>query len=53
MNDLAGTGGLIYEKIEGSALTTDGDIYIINDNDGVDDNSGENQLINLGNATAQ
>ena len=53
MNDLANTGGLIYEKIEGSALTTDGDIYIINDNDGVDDNSGENQLINLGNATAQ
>ena len=29
MNDLADTGGLIYEKIEGSALTTDGDIYII------------------------
>ena len=53
VSDLANTGGLIYEKIEGSALTTDGDIYIINDNDGVDDNSGENQLINLGNATAQ
>lgn len=48
MDDLAAPGGLIYEKIEGSAVTTDGDVYIINDNDGVDDNSGETQLINLG-----
>jgi hypothetical protein len=26
-----------------------GDVLIINDNDGVDDNSGETQLLNLGN----
>ena len=47
--DLAAPGGLTYEKIEGSAVTATGAVYIINDNDGVDDNSGETQLINLGN----
>lgn len=46
--DLTATGGLVAEKIEGSAVTTEGDVYLINDNDGVDDNSGETQLINLG-----
>lgn len=49
MADLSSFGGLTAEKIEGSALTSNGDVYIINDNDGVDDNSGETQLINLGN----
>jgi len=47
--DLTATGGLIAEKIEGSAVTENGDVYIINDNDGVDDNSGETLLIHLGN----
>ncbi|WP_317929045.1 esterase-like activity of phytase family protein [Halioxenophilus sp. WMMB6] len=46
--DLAKAGGLIAEKIEGMALSADGDVWIINDNDGVDDNSGETQLLNLG-----
>jgi len=46
---LQAAGGLTYEKIEGSAVMANGDVYIINDNDGVDDNSGETQLINLGN----
>ncbi|RYV03443.1 alkaline phosphatase [Shewanella sp. OPT22] len=36
------------EKIEGLAVTPAGDVYIVNDNDGVDDNSGETQLLNLG-----
>jgi len=48
MGDLAAAGGLIAEKIEGSAVMANGDVYIVNDNDGVDDNSGETQLINLG-----
>ena len=48
--DLAAPGGLIYEKVEGSAVTLSGDVWIVNDNDGVDDNSGETQLINLGDA---
>jgi hypothetical protein len=46
--DLAAAGGLPAEKVEGSTVTIDGDVWIINDNDGVDDNSGETQLINLG-----
>lgn len=45
---LASIGGPIAEKIEGLAVTADGDVYIVNDNDGVDDNSGETQLLNLG-----
>ena len=49
MTDLATTGGLIPEKIEGTAVMANGDVYIINDNDGVNNNSGETQLINLGN----
>lgn len=48
MGDLAKKGGLVPEKIEGAALLPFGDVFIINDNDGVDDNSGETQLINLG-----
>lgn len=46
--DLTAAGGLAPEKIEGAAVTLRGDVYIVNDNDGVDDNSGETQLINLG-----
>ena len=49
MADLTAPGSLAFEKVEGSAIMANGDIYIINDNDGVDDNSGETQLINLGN----
>jgi len=46
--DLKTPGGLVYEKIEGMAVTTTGDVWVCNDNDGVDDNSGETQLLNLG-----
>ena len=49
MGDLAEPGGLTYEKIEGLAVVPTGDAFIVNDNDGVDDNSGETQLLNLGN----
>lgn len=38
----------IPEKLEGLALFNNGEAWMINDNDGVDDNSGETQLINLG-----
>ncbi|MEM8683712.1 MAG: esterase-like activity of phytase family protein [Pseudomonadota bacterium] len=41
------TGGPIPEKVEGSVVVG-GDVWIINDNDGVDDNSGETQFLNLG-----
>eukprot|EP00934_Nitzschia_sp_Nitz4_P009064 Nitzschia sp. Nitz4//scaffold21_size171442//115904//118824//NITZ4_002178-RA/size171442-augustus-gene-0.188-mRNA-1//1//CDS//3329542462//9054//frame0 len=48
MPDLAAGGGLIMEKIEGLAVDSDGNLWINNDNDGVDDNSGEQLLLNLG-----
>jgi len=47
MNDLAKTNGLTLEKIEGMAVTADGDLYIVNDNDGVDDSNGETQLLKI------
>jgi hypothetical protein len=40
-------GALPMEKIEGLAYTKKG-VWILNDNDGLDDNSGETQLLNLG-----
>ncbi|MET0066332.1 MAG: esterase-like activity of phytase family protein [Candidatus Thiodiazotropha sp.] len=43
------TDGLsVAEKIEGLAVLDNGDVLIVNDNDGVDDNSGETRLIHLG-----
>jgi hypothetical protein len=46
--DLSIDGLMTPEKIEGLAVMANGDVLIANDNDGVDDNSGETQLINLG-----
>jgi len=38
--------GEVFEKVEGLAISPEtGRIWILNDNDGVDDNSGEQQLI--------
>lgn len=48
MADLRGPAGPVVEKIEGSALLANGDVIIVNDNDGVDDNSGEVHMMNLG-----
>ena len=47
--DLTATGGMVPEKVEGLAVTATGDVWVNNDNDGVDDNSGENQLLRIGN----
>ena len=41
------TGGLVPEKLEGLAVLANGDLLLINDNDGVKDNSGETQLLRL------
>ncbi|MDU0354407.1 esterase-like activity of phytase family protein [Paraglaciecola aquimarina] len=49
--DMQSAHGLPAEKVEGMAIMANGDVYIVNDNDGVDDNSGEIQLINLGKIT--
>lgn len=40
-------GGLTPEKLEGLAVFADGTALIVNDNDGVDDNSGETQLLQV------
>ena len=47
MVDLKATGGLILEKIEGLAVTKEGAVFVVNDNDGVDDSNGETQLLKL------
>ena len=47
MPDLEATGGMVLEKIESLAITEDGDLLFANDNDGVDDSSGETQLIQI------
>ena len=49
-SELKAPGGNVYEKIEGLTRLANGDWFIVNDNDGVDDgaNSGETQLIKLG-----
>jgi len=45
--DLQATGGLVLEKIEGLAVTSDGDALVVNDNDGVDDSNGETWLLRI------
>jgi Esterase-like activity of phytase len=50
MVPLAKPGGLIIEKVEGMTVDGDGNLWINTDNDGLDDNSGEQQLMNLGGA---
>ncbi|MGD8874537.1 MAG: esterase-like activity of phytase family protein, partial [Gammaproteobacteria bacterium] len=45
--DLEATNSLVVEKIESLAVTSKGDMLFANDNDGVDDNSGETQLIRI------
>jgi hypothetical protein len=46
--ELLSFNGLLVEKVEGVAYTSSGDVWIVNDNDGVDDNNGETLLLNLG-----
>jgi hypothetical protein len=45
---LQAPNGLVIEKVEGLAVLADGQSVIVTDNDGVDDSSGETQLIKLG-----
>jgi sugar lactone lactonase YvrE len=46
--DLAAPGGFILDKVESFAMDAAGEAFIITDNDGVDDHSGETQFIRLG-----
>lgn len=40
--------GWVHDKLEGLARTADGRVYVVTDNDGVDDSTGETQFLNLG-----
>jgi hypothetical protein len=48
LDDLRAPGGQVLDKLEGLALTPDGDWYAVTDNDGVDEATGETQLLRLG-----
>ncbi|WP_308917266.1 esterase-like activity of phytase family protein [Jannaschia sp. LMIT008] len=45
--DLASTGGYVVDKPEGLTFL-EGEMWLVTDNDGVDDSSGETLLLNLG-----
>ena len=46
--DLRGTGGYVLEKVEGMAIGADGTAWLVTDNDGVDDSSGETLFWSIG-----
>jgi hypothetical protein len=43
------TNGYVVDKVEGFTIDKNGDAYVVTDNDGVDDSSGETLFIRLGN----
>lgn len=47
--DLTATGGYVLDKVEGLAIFENGTAFMVTDNDGVDDHSGETIFVNLGN----
>ena len=49
MPDLLASNGWISDKPEGVAITDDGAVYLVTDNDGVEDWSGETWFLRLGN----
>ena len=46
--DLRATNGWITDKPEGFTVAADGSVYVVTDNDGVEDWTGETQLLDLG-----
>ncbi|MCO5080806.1 MAG: esterase-like activity of phytase family protein [Rhizobiaceae bacterium] len=51
--DLKGaTNGYVVDKVEGFAIDAAGNAFVVTDNDGVDDSSGETIFLNLGNIAA-
>ena len=46
--DLAATRGWVLDKVEGAAVTGDGRLFVVTDNDGVEDASGETRFMRLG-----
>ena len=50
--DLHSTNGWITDKPEGVAVTPAGEVFVVTDNDGVEDWSGETWFLRLGNAAS-
>ena len=48
LDDLASTNGWVQEKLEGMTIDERGNVYVITDNDGLKDNTGETFFANLG-----
>ena len=46
--DLKSYGGYVVDKAEGLAITSDGEMFVSTDNDGVDDSSGETFFWSIG-----
>ncbi|MGW0160870.1 esterase-like activity of phytase family protein [Mycobacterium sp. NPDC003323] len=46
--DLAATKGYVQEKVEGFAIAGNGNLYVVTDNDGVEDANGETVFLDLG-----
>ncbi|WP_435165552.1 esterase-like activity of phytase family protein [Falsirhodobacter sp. 1013] len=46
--DLKRTHGYVVDKVEGFAITADGEGWVVTDNDGVDDSSGETLFFSIG-----
>jgi hypothetical protein len=46
--DLKSNGGFVLDKVEGFAITPEGEGFVVTDNDGVDDHSGETMFFSIG-----
>ena len=46
--DLKATNGFVQEKVEGFAVAGNGNLYVVTDNDGLDDAGGETVFLDLG-----
>ena len=46
--DILSNGGFVLEKVEGFTVDAAGNGYVVNDNDGVDDSSGETDFWSIG-----
>lgn len=49
--DLKSTGGYVLDKVEGLAILPSGEAFVVTDNDGVDDASGETMFWSIGPVT--
>ena len=50
--DLQANRGFTQEKVEGFAIAGNGNLYVVTDNDGLDDANGETEFLDLGPADA-